>query len=863
MAIYYKLDYHEKEAIYGTAEKWKNNCLLDDKSLIWESESIWTNNNISRFRSIFIDSPDESGESFDNKLKKQLNNESEDVHKFVIELLFIYYMYPVRQSISYETKIQKLEMIASWKNITIDTSLSVFDGLKKGLGTTGTFFNTSKYFEVSFLFRFVEYLKSQPIEKRKTILKKPVELKNAAEDVRQQVGKRVQMQHIVLHLLLPEYFERISSWGNKSQIVKAYSDLIRDSDSKDQDKQLLMIREKLKDKYGSDRIDFYETPGIAEKWRSTVNDGTDEKEKYDTILIKIGVSFQDGMSAEELYYATSGSWKISESKLNAGDFHYYCAVYDNQIKGVYELNDFKEDTRPDHKGRFILEGKPADKEIRNLLFDLDVSCIHTSKGNPIKYTSKQKLLDLAEKEGRDMQAANYFWLTCNPSIWTVDKIRDGRTTDYTAYSDNGNKRRVFNAFEKAKAGDQIIFYESSPRQKVIARGEIAKGLHKNHGEDVISFQYLDEITPIKWSEIKNHDLLKESSVVGNAQGSLFELTKQEYEAIINWEESLDKDMKVEIPSVDFNVEPFDNGLIFENINVLMNQVRTAIANGKHVILTGPPGTGKSKLASKICDMYDVQSAMVTAASNWSTYETIGGYRPGQDGNLYFDNGIFLTCVKQKGTNQPKNDWLIIDEINRADIDKAFGSLFSVLTGDEVILPFESRSGYPIRMKPQGEIAAIDPNDHTYVIPNDWRIIATMNTIDKVSLYEMSYAFMRRFAFIPVGIPKDITPALVEQYLKVWDMDRYPNAETLTTIWKLINTYRKIGPAIVKDIAMHTLDNEDFTSAIILYVLPQFEGLPIKQIKDFTTRVVKQTDVVMEQSYLDDFVNDFFDVGAFE
>lgn len=84
--------------------------------------------------------------------------------------------------------------------------------------------------------------------------------------------------------------------------------------------------------------------------------------------------------------------------------------------------------------------------------------------------------------------------------------------------------------------------------------------------------------------------------------------------------------------------------------------------------------------------------MVTAASNWSTYETIGGYRPDREGNLYFDDGIFLECVKNKETNQPENKWLIIDEINRADIDKAFGSLFSVLTGDEVTLPFESESG---------------------------------------------------------------------------------------------------------------------------------------------------------------------------
>ncbi len=128
---------------------------------------------------------------------------------------------------------------------------------------------------------------------------------------------------------------------------------------------------------------------------------------------------------------------------------------------------------------------------------------------------------------------------------------------------------------------------------------------------------------------------------------------------------------------------------------------------------------------------------------------------------------------------------------------------------------------------------------------------------------MKYAFMRRFAFIPVTIPTSITPNLVQQYLDAWDMDTYPHVDTLTIIWKLINNYRKIGPAIVADIAKHTQFNDDFTSAIILYVLPQFEGLPIYQIKEFITNLDEQTDVIIEKDYLNDFVNDFFEAGGME
>ena len=41
---------------------------------------------------------------------------------------------------------------------------------------------------------------------------------------------------------------------------------------------------------------------------------------------------------------------------------------------------------------------------------------------------------------------------------------------------------------------------------------------------------------------------------------------------------------------------------------------------------------------------------------------------------------------------------------------------------------------------------------SYQIMSDWRILGTMNTMDKASLFRLSYAFSRRFAFIEVPSP---------------------------------------------------------------------------------------------------------------
>ncbi|WP_374055837.1 AAA family ATPase [Rossellomorea sp. FM04394] len=113
--------------------------------------------------------------------------------------------------------------------------------------------------------------------------------------------------------------------------------------------------------------------------------------KEDVILIKLTVSYKEDITPDELYEVTSVSWKIGEDRLKEG-FKYYCAVYKNEIKEVYKFLSYEKDPHPEKAGRFILKGRPADEEIRSKLIGMDVSKIHKGSGNPIKYTTLEKLL---------------------------------------------------------------------------------------------------------------------------------------------------------------------------------------------------------------------------------------------------------------------------------------------------------------------------------------------------------------------------------------------------------------------------------------------------------------------------------------
>ncbi|RYE61276.1 MAG: AAA family ATPase [Hyphomicrobiales bacterium] len=266
----------------------------------------------------------------------------------------------------------------------------------------------------------------------------------------------------------------------------------------------------------------------------------------------------------------------------------------------------------------------------------------------------------------------------------------------------------------------------------------------------------------------------------------------------------------------------------------------ALAAGMHVIFTGPPGCGKTQLAACICQKAGFPAWMVPATDQWTTFETIGGYFPtpsadGSGDRLDFLPGAVVHSIE-------KSQCLIIDEINRADIDKAFGELFTLLSGNSVTLPYRRRSaeGEFRRVRLQVGSAIIEDQDADVVmVPDWWRIIGAMNDADKASLKRLSMAFVRRFAFVPIDLP---TPSIYEEMIRSTCSQSSFNADQLAdTLVRLFATVDDglplvglpLGPAFPFSIVRHAesevrLDASRsleavLASALELYVIPQFQG----------------------------------------
>lgn len=323
----------------------------------------------------------------------------------------------------------------------------------------------------------------------------------------------------------------------------------------------------------------------------------------------------------------------------------------------------------------------------------------------------------------------YWWLNANPKIWSYSDIAVGEVQSYTLYNENGNKRRIFQNFLDAKAGDMIIGYESNPVKQIVAIGRVSA---EQDGEKLF-FEKVEGLTsPIDYTTLKECPELERMEYFQNPQGSLFKLTRGEYDFILDM-------IREENPvSTDAAIDAYTKSDFLDEVYMTEKRYENLVAvlrNKKNIILQGAPGVGKTFAARRLAwsmmgEQDDSRIEFVQFHQNYSYEDFMMGYKPVEDG-FELKYGIFYRFC-QKAANQPdKEFFFIIDEINRGNMSKIFGELLMLIEKDY-----------------RGTKATLAYNGLSFSVPKNLYIIGMMNTADR-SLAMIDYALRRRFSFFEV------------------------------------------------------------------------------------------------------------------
>lgn len=394
---------------------------------------------------------------------------------------------------------------------------------------------------------------------------------------------------------------------------------------------------------------------------------------------------------------------------------------------------------------------------------LELSRVAWEKG---KETEEDETVEEDEPKIKK-ESMNHWLIVANPDIWSASDMPVGAEEFYTFFNEKGNPRKIFRNFQAALAGDSVVFYEATPKKQVVSLGVIIS----QDGQE-LHFRKTENLDrPVDLAVLENTPELAGMEFLANKNGSLFRLSSEEFNKIIELSKLTEEENEYE----PYTKKDFLSDVFMDD--TLYNRIVTILRIKKNLILKGAPGVGKTYAAKRLA--YSIMGEkntdrvkFVQFHQSYSYEDFVMGYRPNDSGGFVLRNGVFYEFCKLAEKDTGHDYYFIIDEINRGNLSKIFGELFVLMEADK-----------------RGEEVQLAYRKESFSVPANLYIIGMLNTADR-SLAMIDYALRRRFSFV------EMKPQLKELISR-------KGIEQTSKLGKLLKEVIELNEAIMDDPSLGT------------------------------------------------------------
>ena len=238
------------------------NGLIDGRSTVSPDDKVWTTSAAAELIDVYVESPDMSDETFDNKLRKQVSTATRQARILFADLILLNLLPlgdygAVRKRELIRLPIEELDPPVS---LPPDVDAALSHGMFKG----GIGFKSGRYARLRWLITFAHYACSQPIEARREALTDPLKFR---EFVRQAPGDTEAAQRqSLLYLAFPWFYLPAIISSQRIKIRDAFAaECLPDGPTDDVDVDLHRIYAALTQK-AAGPVDFYRDPVYEHRW---------------------------------------------------------------------------------------------------------------------------------------------------------------------------------------------------------------------------------------------------------------------------------------------------------------------------------------------------------------------------------------------------------------------------------------------------------------------------------------------------------------------------------------------------------------------------------------------------------------------